>query len=169
MRKFMKKPITVDLTSHIARIALITLVFILGACNGQKKVIGSQNEGNAPEGNLELLIADAYSGASDDETMVIKSPKALKSFFSQINKTRKPGLPVPDIDFEKEIVVITCSGRRNNGSFPVLRIKEETTSKVVLMTTFETVKDPDNQAITSPFSLYKLPLTDKEIVFEPEQ
>lgn len=153
--------------SHIVRTSVIVLVFILTACNGQKKAT-AQDEGNQ-QTPLKLLVSDSYSGAEDSETMVIKSGKALISFFAQINKTRKPGLPVPDIDFEKDMIIVTYSGPRKDGSTPVLKIKEETTTEMVLLTAFKLSEDAEIQGITSPFSLYKMPLTDKEIIFEAAQ
>ncbi len=167
----MKKRIIVDLINHIVRMKLFLMggLFLLFACNGQKKA-STENEVLAMDAGLELLITDNHSGAEFSETLVIKNVKALQLFYSQINRTRKPGLPVPQIDFNKEIVVITCSGERNDGSVPVIRLKEETSSQMILFTELKTLENNTSPAITSPFSIYKMRLTDKEVIFvEPKQ
>ncbi|MFS4448807.1 hypothetical protein [Maribacter sp. 2307UL18-2] len=154
--------------NHIAKKSFVVFAFLLVACNGQKRATAKEG-GAEQQTDFELLVSDSYSGAENSETMVITSTKALVSFFAQINKTRKPGLPVPDIDFEKEMIIVTCSGPRNDGSLPVLKIKEETTSEMVLLSALKSSEDAQFQGLTSPFSLYKMPLTDKEIVFEAAQ
>ena len=162
----MKKRIIVDLIKHIVRMKLFLLgtLFLLFACNGQKKA-STEKEILAMDAGLELLIIDNHSGAEFSETLVIKDVIALESFYSQINRTRKPGLPVPEIDFNKEILVITCSGERNDGLVPIIRLKEETSSQVILFTELKTQENNTSPAITSPFSIYKMPLTDKEVIF----
>lgn len=162
----MKKHIIVDLINLIARMKLffIGTLFLFVACNGQKKAT-MQNEAETNAG-LQLIVSDDHSGAEVSETMVIRDAKALKSFFSKINMTRKPGLPVPDVNFEKDMIIITCTGERNDGALPTLLVKKETTSQMVLFTSLQTDKKNTSHAITSPFSIYKMPLTDKEIIFE---
>lgn len=167
MKKYMKKHIIADSINHIARMKLFLLgtLFLFVACNGQKKATMQQDTAATNTG-LELLVSDEHSGAEVSETIVIKDAKALKTFFSKINRTRKPGLPVPDVNFEKDMIVITCSGERNDGAMPTLMVKEETTSQMVLTTVLQPDKKNTSQAITSPFSIYKMPLTEKEIIFE---
>lgn len=147
------------------QLVLLAPLFLFMACNAQKKT-ATQKEASAMNQNLQLLVSDDYSGAEVSETLVIKDQKALKLFYSKVNVTRKPGLPVPEIDFSKEMVIITCSGERNDGSLPVLSVEEVTDSRLVLSTSLKSDKKNSVAAITSPFSLYKLPLTDREIVFE---
>lgn len=163
----MKKHIIADLIKRIARMKLFLIgtLFFFVACNGQKKAT-VQKDTAAINTELKLLISDDYSGSEVSETIVIKDAKTLKSFFSKINMTRKPGLPMPDVNFEEEMIVITCSGERNDGALPTLLVKEETTSQMVLATVLQSARKNTSHAITSPFSMYKMPLTDKEIIFE---
>lgn len=167
MRKSMKKHTIAGLMNHIVSRFVVIMMFLLLSCNGQKKVSEEKDMKNQTAG-LELLHSDANSGAEDSETLIITNTKALKSFYSKVNRTRKPGLPIPDVDFEKEMVIITCSGPRTDGSLPLLKFREETDSQIMLETTVKT-GPANSQGTTSPFSLYKMPLTDKEIVFEAHQ
>ncbi len=150
------------------KLFLLATLFLFGACNGQKKT-ALQKETVAMNDQLQLLVSDDHSGADVSENLIIRDTKALREFYSKINMTRKPGLPVPEIDFKKEMVIITCSGERNDGSSPVLSVEEVTDSQMVLSTSLKSATKNSAQAITSPFSIYKMPLTDKEIVIDEDK
>lgn len=166
MKRYMKKLIIVDLINHIVKMKLFLVgtLFLFFACNGQKKT--AMKNGEELNSGLELIASDNHSGAEISETLVITNYEALKLFYSKINMTRKPGLPLPEVDFKKEMVVITCSGEGTDSPLPTLKVKEETASQMVLSTDFLVDEKNTSQAITSPFSVYKMPLTDKEIVFQ---
>lgn len=166
MKMFTKKHIIVGLINHITNMKLffVGILFLFFACNGQKKTTMQNSE--ASSNQLQLIVSDDYSGAEVSETLVITNLKELQLFYSKINMTRKPGLPLPDVNFEKEMIVITCSGERNDGSLPILMFKEETVSQMILSAELQLDKKNNSQAITSPFSIYRMPLTDKEIIFE---
>lgn len=146
------------------KLFLVGTLFLILACNGQKKT--TMQNSDPSRNQLQLLVSDDYSGIVVSETLVITNRKELQSFYAKVNRTRKPGLPLPDVDFEKELILITCGGERNDGSLPILSVKEETTSQMVLLTQLQVDKTYNSQAYTSPFSIYKMPLTDKEIIFE---
>jgi hypothetical protein len=141
------------------------LLFIFATCNGQKKMVGSTNEkeGQDSDNGLTLVASDSYSGTDVAETLIIKDAKSLKKFYSQLNRTRKPGLPIPDIDFAKEMLIIRCSGATDNGAMPVLYIKDETGEEIVLGIR-ETGEESSTSAVTTPFSLYSMSLSNKKII-----
>ena len=115
---------------------------------------------------LTLLLEDNYSGSEVEETMIIKDAKALQRFYSKINRTRKPGLPVPEVDFTKEMILVHCIGEQMNGNQATLSIEEENKKEVIISTSHEKSKKSDtSSALISPFSVYKMPLTQKEISF----
>lgn len=148
------------------RYYLISLLFVLISCNGQKKV-SEENSGSEGDKNasLVLLLQDDYIGFEVQETLIIKDQKRLKSFYSKINRTRKPGLPVPIIDFSKEMVIVVCAGEQNQVASPTLTFHRESESEIIL--TSELVQngvEASSAVINNPFCLYKMQLTDKEIV-----
>ena len=144
---------------------------IILSCNGQKKVpLSNKSEIKGSGEKLTLLLQDNYSGADVAETLVIKDVKALKSFYSKINSTRKPGLPVPEVDFTKEMILIHCMGEQTNGKQALLSVIEENEKEVVISTSVKkSEKSSTSSALISPFSVYKMPLTHKEITFKKEQ
>ncbi len=151
-------------------LSLFVFAIIL-SCNGQKKA--SMENGGEMKGDSEkltLLLEDNYSGSEVAETLVIKDEKALRSFYSKLNRTRKPGIPVPEVDFTKEMILIHCLGEQTNGKQAMLSISEENDQEMIIRTSVaKAQKSSSSSALISPFSVYKMPLTKKEITFKKEQ
>jgi hypothetical protein len=153
------------------------VLLVLTTCNGQKKTAAdsTQNaQGEGPEEKnvkkvedsdyrLGLVASDSYSGIEQAETLIIRDAKSLQKFYSKVNRTRKPGLPVPDIDFSREMVVVRCSGAVEGGAVPELGIRKETDDEIVLGIR-ETGSVSNSSAVTTPFSVYRMPLTAKEVI-----
>ena len=126
-----------------------------------------KNDMNVRNEKLTLLMQDNYSGTDVAETLIIRDIKALKSFYSKINRTRKPGIPVPEVDFAKEMILVHCSGEQTNGKQAMLSVEEENDSEVIISTSVEkSKKSGTSSALISPFSVYKMPLTQKDISFK---
>ena len=110
------------------------------------------------------MFCDMYYPNNTGQQVIIRDSKTLSSYFAQINKSRKPGLPVPKIDFNDEVVILVSSGLVNSSGIPKVSIKNETDTTIGLMLEFS----PDNQKLKgsfTPFCLYKLKSTNKEIAF----
>lgn len=147
---------------------LILIVLILVSCKGQKKAsMESTSEQSKLDSSLVLILQEEYGGFDVAETMVIKDQKRLQSFYSKINKTRKPGLPLPIIDFSKEMVIVQCNGEQNYVGLPSLTLSRETDTEVVLMAKTEReTKGAAIEVTTNPFCVYKMALTGKEVLVE---
>ncbi|MBT8322529.1 MAG: hypothetical protein KJO94_03535 [Eudoraea sp.] len=141
----------------------------IGACKSQEKGAEAAMEPSEQNQELTLILSDNYGGSEHVDFQVIRDMKTLRQFFIQVNKTRKPGLPVPDIDFSKEMVLLHCPGKMGHVSASGLYIMDDSSEKIVLASKEGNIKQKaGNEALTMPFSLYKLPLTEKEIVFKKE-
>lgn len=128
---------------------------------------GESLKGSA--GKLTLVLQDNYSGSSNQETFIIKDGKSLKKFFIQVNKTRKPGLPLPEVDFTKEMVLIHCSGEQPLGRQITLAVADENEHELIVRSSIEKKKGKTSSSvIISPFKVYKMPLTAKKIIFQKE-
>lgn len=160
----MKKPIKVDLKLHIVKIASIAFI-LLGlflSCNSQKK--GMTNRSSNVDNSLVLVLCDNYSGSEVEQMLVVRDTQTLRTFFSKANRTRKPGLPVPTIDFSKEMLIIHCSGEQLAGRQPQLYILEETLDELVVGVKY--LEASSGTAIVTPFCVYKLWRTPKPVVFK---
>jgi hypothetical protein len=146
--------------------SLLILLLAILSCNSQKKSSMANSNGESRSDSLVLLVQDNYAPTDAVETMVIRDESALRNFFSKINMTRKPGIPVPEVDFSKEMILIFCAGTQKDAKLPALSISRETEKEVVISTS--DIKRIDSTAIrpyASPFSVYKMPATKKKIVF----
>jgi hypothetical protein len=113
---------------------------------------------------MELILKDNYSGAVAEEVLLIKDQKSLRQFFATINRTRKPGFPIPEIDFQKDMLLVWCEGET---TAPTLGLNlEKETSETYFFGKLHPKKKAKNTAIISPFLAYKLPLSDKKVIVE---
>ncbi len=172
MKPYMKRLIrrVINLPTDIMiRGLLIMLLFIGSACKSQEKSNAKDSLESVNSLELTLLVTDNYGGSESTDFQVIRDMKTLEKFFAHVNKTRKPGLPVPEVDFDQDILILYCPGKRMNGGTRSLIMKENLPQKIVFM---KEDLDPEKkmgiEALTMPFSLYKLPLTEKEIVLHKE-
>ncbi|NKI27088.1 hypothetical protein HCG49_10985 [Arenibacter sp. 6A1] len=118
--------------------------------------------------SLELIVHDSHSGIEFQEFRVIEDLGALKKLFLQINKTRKPGFPIPEIDFDKDIVVAYFSGLGSDTRPPELFFISENDSLIKLGIKEKIVPElVDTNAIsTSAFCIYKMKNSGKIISVE---
>lgn len=140
----------------------IGLLLIL-SCKGQEKA----NAVNLDNGNhvLELLLQDAYFPIDSPASMVIKDDKALNSFFARVNRTRKPGIPVPKVDFSQRMLVVVCSGAVKGERFPVVKISKSTDKEIVI--SIKNSEERNSKGLTTyPFSIYEMNKSAKEIFFQ---
>ncbi|MFS4469294.1 hypothetical protein [Maribacter sp. 2210JD10-5] len=145
-------------------LSLIFVIAILStACKGQKNISASNIDDDNVK--MELIVQDNYSGAETEEHLLIKDQKALMKFYGQINRTRKPGLPLPAVDFEKEMLFVWCSGEKSSANPKVPFITKETDSSFVIQKRKLQKSDTTN-ALVSPFYIYKMPLSKKLVVIE---
>jgi len=162
----MKKPIKLGLINLIVNMKSILLILVLlfSSCKGQEKGVSKDRKSKFAD-QLELIESDNYSGSDEEELIVVTDMKTLQKFYSNLNRTRKPGLPVPQIDFSKELLIIYCAGKRQNFFEPKLFIEKETESNLVVGV-IDKGHDKTSTSIITPFSVYKLPLTQKEITLK---
>ncbi|MBO0323573.1 hypothetical protein J0X14_14785 [Muricauda sp. CAU 1633] len=144
-------------------ILLLSLTLCLFSCKAQKDLAGEKME------EVELVTKDGYSGITEYEAMEIRDTKSLNKFYSQINRTRKPGLPVPMVDFSKEIVIVVCMGEQKGEKLPLLSKINETEGELTIAVELSDQKSAENMEaapIQYPFYLYKMPLTAKLLNFQ---
>ncbi|WP_435625397.1 hypothetical protein [Flagellimonas sp.] len=140
------------------------------SCKSQKQ--SAVDEQTETPSEIVLIDSDEYSNIFEWETQVIRDMKSLAKFYSKINKTRKPGLPVPTIDFSKHTALIVCAGEQKPNSKMLLSYgkKQDNQLTINIKTDSEkNSKEPQITVVTYPFYLYTIPLTDKSIEFQHVQ
>ncbi|PRX55311.1 hypothetical protein [Flagellimonas meridianipacifica] len=153
------------------RVLIFIAYFIVSltqtSCKSQKQGIVEEESQNDPR--ITLVDSDDYSGFYEAETMVIRDMKSLSKFYSQVNKTRKPGLPVPTIDFTKHTVLAICAGEQKPNSKMVLFYGKEEGNRLKInmkVKKSNALNEPEITVISYPFYIYTIPFTDKLIDFQ---
>ncbi len=133
----------------------------------------AQKDGHKPLGepldNLVLMDHDDFSTVTEYGVQVIRDQKSLQKFYLKINMTRKPGLPVPKIDFSKDMLILVCLGEQHGSVEPVLSKLPQTESGfsiAVQLIGKEQIENNVVQSVHYPFYLYKMPIIDQSIDFQ---
>ncbi|MEQ8216858.1 MAG: hypothetical protein RH981_01395 [Arenibacter sp.] len=149
------------------RFVLLFLCLLGISCSGQKGVPKDKADGSMQNSKeLQLVLMDNYSGVEDSEFQIVRDLKTLRNFFIQINKTRKPGLPIPEVDFSKELLLIYCAGTTLGVGGTELFVIEDSQDNMVVGSKERIPSGKEITNITTtPFIIYKMPLTPKEISF----
>ena len=67
------------------------------------------------------------------------------------------------------MLVIVCTGQQQSNQIPALKLMEELDDKMLLQVASETkLEGATSNAYTTPFCIYKMPLTSKELVFKKD-
>lgn len=72
---------------------------------------------NSTQESLEFttLLSDSQSNFTENTQRVLHSQEALNLVFAKVNSTRKPGIPVPKVDFNLYEVFFYSHGEVNHG------------------------------------------------------
>lgn len=142
-------------------------LLLLATCKGADTAT-SEKDGNLVP--FQTLITASQSNIESPQQSIIRSQEELETIFSEINKTRKPGIPIPEIDFNKQIIAFVNLGQTSTGGYTVtvdkILMKKE---KVVIYVGGKSPKPNENvtMMLTTPFTMVKLNKQILPIVFKP--
>lgn len=145
----------------------IFVVILFSACKGGQPV----QENTPSDVPFQVLINASQSNIEEPQRRIIDNQKELESLFAEINKTRDPEIPIPEIDFDKEIIAFVNLGQTSTGGYTItVENIEMTKNEVVIHTGGTSPKSGDNvtMVITTPFTIVKLNKQILPIVFEPK-
>jgi len=81
------------------------------------KPMVDKNEEQVSSQEFTILLQEAYGGLEKDEQRVITTEKGLQEVYGIINRFRRPGIPIPKVDFQNHIVVALFMGEKTTGGF----------------------------------------------------
>ena len=145
----------------------ILIVILFSACKGGQPV----KDDTPSDVPFQVLITASQSNIEEPQRKIIDNQKELESLFAEINKTRDPEIPIPEIDFDKEIIAFVNLGQTSTGGYTItVENIEMTKNEVVIHTGGTSPKPRDNvtMVITTPFAIVKLNKQILPIVFEPK-
>ena len=83
-------------------------------CTGKKSIINTNTEIT-----FDKVTSQSHGGTLEEKFVLVKSNAELKKIFTQLNITRKPGIPLPLIDFDKESIIVLFLGQQNSGGHTI--------------------------------------------------
>ena len=118
--------------------------------------------------NFTEIKSGENSDYTEFTTVEIRSFKELTAVWVRLfsKYDRKP--PLPNIDYENNMLIAVILGERNNGGYSIKTKSILETKRNISITTEE--EKPGNTCLTNsvmtyPFQLIEIPKTDKEITF----
>lgn len=117
---------------------------------------------------IEVLANESHGGYETSKYMVIKDQEALQGIYGKVNMMRRPGIPIPKIDWKNEMVIALFMGQKNSGghSISVDKITSLNDDKVELLLKEVGPGEFTNYVICQPFYFCKVQRTDKEVIFK---
>lgn len=125
----------------------------------------SQDQNSVSTNQLKVLVRDSYFPVEEPSTQIIEDEKTLRKLYSAINKTRKPGIPVPVIDFTYQSVLVACLGPTNTEDLPEMIIKDENTDELFISVK-KNQKQTKSEATFYPFCIYLIDRGNKKLALE---
>ena len=107
---------------------ILFLVFIVGivSCKCNKKTANqtatqSKMEKNSKTDKIpfKVLFDNDHCNIKEAKNVVITNKEELQNIYARINMTRRPGVPLPKIDFDKETVLGIFLGEKSTAGYQV--------------------------------------------------
>ena len=155
------------------RLILYFMALLATSCKSTQDV-RMGNETNSEEYAVqevpfEIVAQESHGGPLEAQYIEFKGKDTLNHFYTKVNMTRKPGLPVPEINFEKEAVVALCMGEKNTGGYSLEVDHIENTSEHQNVWIKEKTPNPTDMVATvicQPFTIVKFNKTGNPLLFK---
>lgn len=151
------------------KLQLIGLVMVLIACSSSRQDTTAQDQVLGQPLEYEILLEESYGGTDKPENRVITTQKELESVYAVINRMRRPGIAVPQVDFSKKTVVAVFMGKQSSGGnrVEIKKIAETgDTVEIHVRKIHPGEGDMTTMAITQPFVFAEIPVSDKKVIFK---
>ncbi len=117
---------------------------------------------------FESIAKGGHGRIEESVNMVIKNNEKLDSLWNVVFKTRIPKPELPEVDFEKEMVLAVFMGYTSTGGYSVSIENIYEKGGMVIVERKVVTPGPDDLVTdeeTQPFHIVKMAKTDKEIIF----
>ncbi|QQL45894.1 protease complex subunit PrcB family protein [Sulfuriroseicoccus oceanibius] len=106
-----------------------------------------------------------HSGVSKSDQVVVRSAESFAPLWQRIHRTVEPKPAVPNVDFDKSIVVAVFMGSRSSGGYSVQIGDPEVKNGKLIVPVHQKLPGggPQTQVMTSPWTVRVLPVEDPNI------
>ncbi len=113
------------------------------------------------------LLSGNNANENNANQILVKNEETLEGIYNQINSTQFPGEKIPEIDFEKEMVLVLYMGGKSTGGHGVFIERVVATSTEIIVFYKETApKGMATSVLTQPFYIASIAKTDLPIRFQ---
>ncbi len=148
--------------------SILLLVFSI-SCKCNKKTTNNANNLTIKEISIpyKILFNNEHSNIKEKKNVVIKNITDLKVIYASINSTRRPGLPLPKVNFKKEKVLGLFLGEKSSSGYQIQIDSIQNNGKeIVVNYKINTPKRMASMVITQPTLLILIPKTNLPIKFK---
>ncbi len=152
----------------ILSIVLLGSIFIV-SCKSKQKVkenYAKVKADNFKEIPFTIILQEEHSNIKAPKKTVITNRESLQEVFSVINRTRRPGLATPKVDFDLDQVIAFFLGEKSTGGYTVNIDKIISENKeVVVYYSIQKPKGMASMVLTQPILLVSMPKTEESVKF----
>jgi hypothetical protein len=145
------------------------LFFIMIALSFTNEGIYLKREKKSPlcgEISFTTIAAENYSGVSKKKTLIITNQKDFEKTWSECYSIQIPQPKAPQINFEKEIVLVAFAGEFSSGGYKVELTNINKKRKTINVNVINTTPGANcnvTSAMTQPFHMIKMNTPKKSI------
>ncbi|WP_197505861.1 protease complex subunit PrcB family protein [Urechidicola croceus] len=149
---------------------LFFFTLTIASCNAKKESVQNVTNDTTVMKNqmkIEVLAEGSHGGYETSKYIIIKEEKTLREVFTKVNMIRRPGFPIPKIDFENEMVIALFMGQKNNGGYGIsVKNIVDTDDSIEIQIKEVEPEGMTTMVICQPFYFCKIPKSDKNVVFK---
>ena len=154
-------------------VVISLLALILVGCTPKDSNSGVDNDSDQDNSaSIEIQIQNDWSGTNSDTTVpkqeIIRNVDNWKTAWELAHKNETPAPGLPQVDFEKNMVLVVFMGTKNSGGYSTKITKIVKLENGIEVTVEEESPGKDEattQALTSPFHFAEVEKSEGEIKF----
>jgi hypothetical protein len=161
-------------TIYCAIILFLNFALAIGLSADEKKSKDEEEEQTQtmPTISYEVLLEGTFSGIKEPLQKVITTNQEWEDLWKKHVSVIVPQPPVPEVDFENNVVAAIFMGEKSKGGYQVLLKQVEPQGKDIIVH-YKLVEPPANSftltVLTQPFILLKLPKPEGTVQLTQQQ
>lgn len=111
------------------------------------------------------------SGIDEPGQFVIRNAVDWAALWQRIHSRRRPAPPLPEVDFDREMMVVVAAGQHRTGGYSIRINRASREAAKIIIVVHEEAPGPDcivAGAITSAVDIARLPVTPEPVEFRVE-
>lgn len=119
--------------------------------------------------DFQTVDRGTHSGIQQAGRRVIEDNQRFAALWAELYRTRRPEPPMPDIDFEREIVVAVFQGQQPTGGYAVEVEAVQRIGRRAVVHVAQTAPEPDDMvtmALTSPYHVVRFARQEGGVEFQ---